>query len=452
MLSETPFHTDTIVALATPPAKGAIGIVRVSGSNVQELMKGILGFSPTPREACLAPFLEHDGSVIDTGIAIYFPAPRSYTGEDILELQGHGGIVVMDMLLRRLVSLGARMARPGEFTERAFLNNKIDLAQAEAIADLIESGTEKAARCAQRSMQGEFSKRINVLKDLLIELRMYTEASIDFVGEDIDFLSEGNIADRLQGLLTNIESVGKTARQGHLLRDGMTIVIAGRPNAGKSSLLNVLAGKETAIVTEWEGTTRDVLRESIQIDGMPLHIIDTAGLRETEDQIEKVGIERAYGEINNADRVLFIIDDSNPANEQELPASFPTNIKVTKVFNKIDLTGTEPKLLETRNGTEISISVTEGKGLDLLVKHLKQCVGYNQDTEAVFIARRRHLEALQQAEIYVHNAITALQQNYGCEILAEELRLAQNAVSEVTGEFTSEDLLGQIFSGFCIGK
>ena len=292
-MSELSLNTETIVALATPPGKGAVGIVKVSGSNLQNLMQDILGFLPDPRCAHKCSFIECDNTVIDSGIAIYFPSPHSYTGEHVLELQGHGGIVVMDMLLKRLCTLGARMARPGEFTERAFLNNKLDLTQAEGIADLIESDTEKAARCAQQSMQGEFSKRIKSIKDILVDLRMYIEASIDFIDEDIDFLSDGNIEKRLHELLSNIGSLKKTAQKGCLLRNGMTIVIAGRPNAGKSSLLNFLAGNETAIVTEWEGTTRDVLRETIQIDGMPLHIIDTAGLRQTENPIEKEGIKRA---------------------------------------------------------------------------------------------------------------------------------------------------------------
>ena len=429
-----------------------MGIVKVSGSNIQSLMQGILGFLPNPRSAHRSSFIDCDNSVIDSGIAIYFPAPHSYTGEHVLELQGHGGIVVMDMLLKRLCGLGARMARPGEFTERAFLNNKLDLTQAEAIADLIESDTEKAARCAQQSMQGEFSKRIKAIKDVLVNIRMYIEASIDFVDEDIDFLSDGNIEKRLHELLSNIASLKKTAQKGCLLRNGMTIVIAGRPNAGKSSLLNFLSGNETAIVTEWEGTTRDVLRETIQIDGMPLHIIDTAGLRQTENQIEKEGMKRAYKEIEKADRLLYIVDSAIPSDDVKLFETFPNSLKITKIFNKIDLTGIKPKRVDTSEFTEIFMSIKYDQGTDLLIDHLKQCVGFDQNTEAVFTARRRHLVALDETENYIHNAVNTLGQNIQCELLAEDLRLAQNTLSTITGEFTSDDLLGEIFSGFCIGK
>jgi len=451
-LSKLSSFSESIAALATPPGKGAVGVVKVSGSNIQTLIRGILGFQPDPRSAYKCTFIDCDNSVIDSGIAIYFPAPHSYTGEHILELQGHGGIVVMDMLLKRLCHLGARMARPGEFTERAFLNNKIDLTQAEAIADLIESDTETAARCAQRSMQGEFSKRINSLKEILVDVRMYIEASIDFVDEDIDFLSSGNIDNRLQKLRTTIALLKKTTQKGCLLRNGMSVVIAGRPNAGKSSLLNFLAGKDAAIVTEWEGTTRDVLRETIQIDGMPLHIIDTAGLRQTENPIEKEGIKRAYNEIENADQLLYIVDSAVPNDDSKLLTSFPNSIKVTKIINKIDLTGIEPKCVNTSGYTEIFMSIKYDKGTDLLLEHLKQIVGLDQNTEAVFTARRRHLDALDETENYILSAINALEQHHQCEFLAEDLRLAQNMLSEITGEFTSDDLLGEIFSGFCIGK
>lgn len=358
----------------------------------------------------------------------------------------------MDMLLRRVVELGARLARPGEFTERAFLNNKMDLAQAEAVADLIESSTEQSVRSAQKSMQGVFSTQVNGLVVEITELRVFVEAAIDFVEEEIDFLSDGVVESRISKLTDHIQTIQKTAVQGRLLRDGMTVVLAGKPNAGKSSLLNALAGHEAAIVTEIAGTTRDVLRERIQIDGMPLHIIDTAGLRESENEVEKEGIRRAHEEIGKADRILLLIDKSETEHENHLLKSLPENLNVTKVYNKIDLTGEEPSIIESGETCEIYLSIKTGSGMDLLKEHLKQCMGYNEGADNVFIARRRHIEALNQAEVYLQSAMIQLQENQAGELVAEDLRLAQNCLAEITGEFTSDDLLGKIFSSFCIGK
>ncbi|MEC4749459.1 tRNA uridine-5-carboxymethylaminomethyl(34) synthesis GTPase MnmE [Methylomicrobium sp. Wu6] len=442
---------DTIAAIATPPGNGGVGIVRISGSLVTEIAEQLLAKPPTPRLAQYTPFLDADRTLIDSGIALYFPGPASYTGEDVLELQGHGGSVVLDMVLRRVLSLGARIAGPGEFTERAFLNNKLDLAQAEAVADLIESSTEQSARSAQMSMQGVFSILINDLVQELTELRTYVEAAIDFVEEEIDFLSDGVVENRILALLGRIEQIQQTAKQGRLLRDGMTVVLAGKPNAGKSSLLNALAGFEAAIVTDIAGTTRDVLRERIQLDGMPLHIIDTAGLRDSDNPVEQEGIRRAHAEIRKADLILLLID----VQERDIEAlrqSLPGNISITEVYNKIDLLGRAPEMIETTIGTQIYLSIKTGAGMDLLSRHLKQSVGFNDRAEHVFIARRRHLEALSQGHAFVASALYQLQNNHAGELVAEDLRQAQNELAEITGQFTSDDLLGKIFSSFCIGK
>jgi tRNA modification GTPase len=442
---------DTIAAIATPPGNGGVGIVRISGSLVTEIAGHILSKPLAPRLAQYTPFLDADQSVIDSGIALYFPGPASYTGEDVLELQGHGGAVVLDMVLRRVLALGARLANPGEFTERAFLNNKLDLAQAEAVADLIESSTEQSARSAQMSMQGVFSSLINDLVEELTELRTYVEAAIDFVEEEIDFLSDGIVESRIADLIDRIERIQQTAKQGRLLRDGMTVVLAGKPNAGKSSLLNALAGHEAAIVTEIAGTTRDVLRERIQLDGMPLHIIDTAGLRDSVNVVEREGIRRALEEIRKADLILLLIDAREPE-AGSIRQTLPDNIRITEVYNKIDLLGREPDMVETAAGTAIYLSIKTGEGMALLKRHLKQSVGFNDSTEHVFIARRRHLEALSQGHAFVISALHQLQNNHAGELVAEDLRQAQNALAEITGQFTSDDLLGKIFSSFCIGK
>lgn len=443
---------DTIAAIATPPGNGGVGIIRISGPDVTAIAKQLIGKPLQPRLALFSAFLDENGSAIDSGIAIYFPAPSSYTGEDVLELQGHGGSVVLDMLLRRVLSLGIRLANPGEFTERAFLNNKLDLAQAEAVADLIESSTEQSVRSAQKSMQGVFSEQINALVAELTELRTYVEAAIDFVDEEIDFLSDGVVENRIIRLLERIEQIQATARQGRLLRDGMTVVLAGKPNAGKSSLLNALAGHDAAIVTDIAGTTRDVLRERIQVDGMPLHVIDTAGLRESDNAVEKEGIRRAQEEIKQADRILLLLDSRDSEDVQQLLSYLPENVSLTRIYNKIDLIDREPEIRQTTAGCEIHLSVKSGAGMELLRQHLKQCMGYQEQTDNVFIARRRHIEALGKGYDFVLSALHQLQDNQAGELVAEDLRQAQNSLGEITGQFTSDDLLGKIFSSFCIGK
>ncbi len=445
-------HSDTIAAIATPSGNGGVGIIRISGNFVTQIAARLSKKELTPRVAVFTSFLENDDTIIDSGIILFFPAPSSYTGEDVLELQGHGGVIVLNMLLKRVLSLGARLARPGEFTERAFLNNKLDLAQAEAIADLIESTTEQSVRSAQRSMQGIFSRQVNELVAELTELRIYIEAAIDFVDEEIDFLTDGVVENRLVKLGQQLKKIQNTARQGRLLRDGMTVVIAGKPNAGKSSLLNSLAGHDAAIVTDIAGTTRDILRERIQIDGMPLHIIDTAGLRESTNVVEQEGIRRAQEEIRKADKVLLLVDVRDPKAEPLLPNFIPEGLDITILYNKIDLVNKQPEIKHTDSGTEIFLSVKTAVGVDLLVEHLKQSVGYNAREENIFIARIRHIEALRTSQEYVQNALFQLQTTQAGELVAEELRLAQHALAEITGEFTSDDLLGKIFSNFCVGK
>lgn len=444
-------NLDTIAAIATPPGNGGVGIIRISGALVPEIAKRLIGRALTPRLALYSSFYDDDNSVIDSGISLYFPGPASYTGEHILELQGHGGSVVLDMLLRRVLSLGARLANPGEFTERAFLNDKLDLAQAEAVADLIESSTEQSVRSAQKSMQGVFSVQINELVDELTELRIYVEAAIDFVDEEIDFLTDGVVENRLVKLQQRLEQIQKTAQQGRLLRDGMTVVLAGKPNAGKSSLLNALAGHEAAIVTDIAGTTRDVLKERIQLDGMPLHIIDTAGLRESDNAIEQEGIRRAHQEIKNADKILLLIDAREPEIESILK-TLPSSGNITQVYNKIDLLGIEPEIKQTESGSKIYLSIKTGNGMALLKQHLKQSVGFNEATDNVFIARRRHIDALNKGHEFVDSALNQLRGSQAGELVAEDLRQAQNSLAEITGKFTSDDLLGKIFSSFCIGK
>ncbi|MGR8930820.1 MAG: tRNA uridine-5-carboxymethylaminomethyl(34) synthesis GTPase MnmE [Gammaproteobacteria bacterium] len=441
---------DTIAAIATPPGNGGVGIIRVSGPVAATIASKIAGKLPSPRYAKFCHFRDANNSIIDSGIAIFFPGPSSFTGEDTLELQAHGGSVVLEMLLRRVLSLGARLAAPGEFSQRAFLNNKIDLTQAEAIADLITSSTEQAVRSAQQSMQGFFSVQINELVDELVELRVYIEAAIDFVDEEIDFLSDGMVAGKLEQLQTKIGQIHATAQQGRLLHDGMTVVLAGKPNAGKSSLLNTLAGHDAAIVTEMAGTTRDVLRERIQIDGMPLHIIDTAGLHDSDNIVEQEGIRRARREIENADKVLLLIDCTEGSNDDLLP-ELPAKSNITRVFNKIDLIGICPHLDETERGTDIYLSAKTGAGLELLEGHLKQSVGLAERTDNVFIARRRHLQALELARQSIENAYIQLA-HASPELVAEDLKQAQIKLSEITGEFNSDELLGEIFSSFCIGK
>lgn len=449
---------DTIAAIATPPGRGGVGILRISGNDLTPFFNGMLSATPEPRLAQLTDFFDAHNVVIDHGLAIYFPAPHSFTGEHVLELQGHGGPVIMDSLLRRALSLGARIARPGEFSERAFLNNKIDLVQAEAIADLIDASSEQAARCALRSLQGEFSVQIHRLVEALTALRVYVEAAIDFPEEEIDFLADGKVSEDLSEIQNNLNKVIDQAYQGSLIREGMTVVIAGKPNAGKSSLLNALAGRESAIVTHIEGTTRDVLREQIHIDGMPLHIIDTAGLRETQDAVEQEGIKRAWQEIDQADQILFVIDSTKEYSlhpEEIWPDYFkryPERGNISFVLNKGDLSGL-PLGVSHHQYPVITLSAKLGQGLDSLTDHLKDCMGFiGSSGEGSFTARRRHTEALLTAKGFVEAGQRQLDEAGAGELLAEDLRQAQNALSEITGEFTSDDLLGQIFSSFCIGK
>jgi tRNA modification GTPase len=447
-------NQETIAAIATPAGRGGIGIIRISGNQTKSLMSALLGREIPPRYASFLPFLDEHGSTVDTGIALFFPAPHSFTGEDILELQCHGSPIILDILLRTLQTRGVRLARPGEFSLRAFLNGKIDLTQAEAISDLIESATETAVRSAQNTLQGAFSKAVNVLLEQLIQLRLYVEAAIDFSDEDIDFLSENGIQEKLTNLVHQLEHTQQTAQQGVLLREGLTLVIAGEPNVGKSSLLNYLAGRETAIVTSLAGTTRDILREHIQIDGLPLHLIDTAGLRESDDPIEQEGIRRAKAAMQNASRILLIIDDSHPqtcAND-DLLGSLPSNIPVTCIHNKIDIGGTEAGIQTLGDRVHIKLSVKTGAGIDLLKAHLKQIAGYDDSGETVFTARHRHLDALKQAQDHMHSALAHIIHTGPLELIAEELRLAQQTLSEITGKFTTEDLLDRVFSSFCIGK
>ncbi|HDR1284731.1 tRNA uridine-5-carboxymethylaminomethyl(34) synthesis GTPase MnmE [Pasteurella multocida] len=450
---------ETIVAQATAPGRGGIGILRVSGPKAVEVAHAVLGKCPKPRMADYLPFKDSDGNVLDQGIALYFKAPHSFTGEDVLELQGHGGQVVLDLLLKRILQLeGLRLARPGEFSEQAFLNDKLDLAQAEAIADLIDASSEQAARSALKSLQGEFSNKVNQLVDSVIYLRTYVEAAIDFPDEEIDFLADGKIEAHLNDIITQLDHVRSEAKQGSILREGMKVVIAGRPNAGKSSLLNALAGREAAIVTDIAGTTRDVLREHIHIDGMPLHIIDTAGLREATDEVERIGIVRAWSEIEQADRILLMLDSTEADNQDlekvrsEFLTKLPSNIPVTIVRNKADLSGEKEGIVEQNGYTVITLSAKTKQGVALLREHLKQSMGYQTNMEGGFLARRRHLEALEQAATHLQQGHVQLTQFYAGELLAEELRRVQNHLSEITGQFTSDDLLGNIFSSFCIGK
>lgn len=451
--------TDTIVAQATAPGRGGVGIVRVSGPAAEQVAEIVLGKCPRIRYAEYLPFKDEQGQVLDQGIALLFKAPNSFTGEDVLELQGHGGPVIMDMLIRRILKIdGIRPARPGEFSERAFINDKLDLAQAEAIADLIEASSEQAARSAMHSLQGQFSSKIQQLVESLTRLRIYVEAAIDFPDEEIDFLSDGKVAGDLYSIMSELDDVRGEAKQGALLREGMKVVIAGRPNAGKSSLLNALAGRESAIVTEIAGTTRDVLREHIHLDGMPLHIIDTAGLRDTQDKVEQIGIERAWAEIEQADRVLFMVDGTttDAVDPREIWPEFvdrlPKNIGLTVIRNKADLTGEDLAPSQEQGHAVYRISAKTELGLPALREHLKACMGFQGNTEGGFMARRRHLDALERAAERLLVAKEQLEVFVAGELVAEELRLAQESLSEITGEFSSDDLLGRIFSSFCIGK
>jgi tRNA modification GTPase len=449
---------DSIVAIATAPGRGGVGIVRISGPDISVFAAAITARELVPRQATFCHFIGANAEVIDEGVAIYFPAPASFTGEHVLELQGHGGPVILDALVQRCVQLGARPARPGEFSERAFLNDKLDLAQAEAIADLIDATSIQAARCAVRSLQGDFSALINDLVGRMINIRLYVEAAIDFPEEEIDFLADERLADNLEQLKQDLIDTLSKAQQGSLLRDGMTVVLAGKPNAGKSSLLNALAGRDAAIVTPQAGTTRDVLRETITLDGMPLHIVDTAGLRESDDLIELEGIRRAWLEIEQADQLLFLVD-ANETDNPDLTAIWPEYFArfgdakqpVTVVLNKIDQSGHVPGRLGQQSNS-FAISAKHKTGVDELVGFLQSSMGFEERTEGLFSARRRHLAALEKALELVIVGQRQLSRSGAGELLAEDLRLAQNHLSEITGVFTSDDLLGHIFSSFCIGK
>ncbi|WNL38942.1 tRNA uridine-5-carboxymethylaminomethyl(34) synthesis GTPase MnmE [Halomonas sp. PAMB 3232] len=456
-MASTLYTQDTIAALATPPGRGGVGIIRVSGPACGDIATALLGRCPPARYAHYGPFHGEHG-IIDEGIALRFEGPNSFTGEDVLELQGHGGPIIMDMLLERCVALGARLARPGEFSERAFLNDKLDLAQAEAIADLIDATSRSAAENAVRSLQGEFSNRVSTLVERLIALRVYVEAAIDFPEEEIDFLADGHVATRLAGVREELESVRRAAGQGALLREGMSVVIAGRPNAGKSSLLNALTEQETAIVTDIAGTTRDVLREHIHIDGMPLHVIDTAGLRDTPDAVEKIGVARAWAEIEKADRVLLMVDAATTVATDpmaiwpEFVERLPQLSRLTLVRNKIDESEEAAGIdLSTATPT-LRLSAKTGAGVDSLKEHLKSVMGFAATTEGRFSARRRHLDALDRALAALEAGRAQLEGPSAGELLAEDLRDAQAALGEITGEFSADDLLGEIFGSFCIGK
>jgi tRNA modification GTPase len=450
----SPSVGDTIAAISTAPGRGGIGIVRVSGPGCARVATGVVGRAPVPRQAELHSFRDAGGSIIDFGLALFFPAPHSYTGEDVLELHGHGGPVVMDLLLARVLELGARAASPGEFTQRAFLNDKLDLAQAEAVADLIDSGSAQAARAAVRSLEGAFSTQVRELAEAVLQLRLWVEAAIDFAEEEIDFLADSGLRGRMADLRARFVQLDAAARQGALLRDGLTLVIAGRPNAGKSSLLNRLAGYDAAIVTAAPGTTRDVLRERIEIDGLPVHVLDTAGLRASADEIEREGIRRAEREIARADRVLFVVDAADPdavgaiaTDLAALPGATPASV----IFNKIDRTNASDHL-EPADPPRLFLSALTGEGLDLLRRHLKECVSYATPGEGTLSARRRHLEALRRAREHVEEAERLLLERGGGELVAQELSDAQKALGDITGEITSDELLGRIFASFCIGK
>ena len=442
---------DTIAAIATAAGRSGIGVVRVSGPRLERLIHAIVVKPLAPRQAVLADFLDAGGEIIDQGLALFFPAPHSYTGEDVLELQGHGGPVVLRELLKRCLELGARAARPGEFTERAYLNDKLDLAQAESVADLIDAATAEAAKSALRSLQGAFSQRIEALTRAVIELRMLVEATLDFPDEEIDFLKQADAEGKLASARAQLQEVLAASQQGSLLRDGIHVVLAGQPNVGKSSLLNRLAGEELAIVTEIPGTTRDAIRQSINLEGIPAHVIDTAGLRESSDPVEKIGIERTWAAIEKADLVLLLLDAAQGENaaDQAILAQLPKTLPRITVMNKIDLAGRAPAIERMKEWTRVWLSAKTGAGVGELRQAILQAVGWRAHGEGLFMARERHVQALERAAAHLESA---QRQGGKLELLAEELRLAHEAMGVITGEYTSEDLLGEIFSRFCIGK
>ena len=444
-------NKDTIAAIATASGAGGIGVVRVSGALSQQIAIAILGHCPIARYAAYLPFYDTQQTLIDRGIAIFYPNPNSYTGEDVLELQAHGGSALMQIVLSRCIALGARQAEPGEFTRRAYLNDKIDLAQAEAVADLINASTIEAARSAVRSLSGEFSNSINTVLAKLTNLRMYVEACLDFPEEEIDFISLGKVAEKLDAIIAELKTVFAKAKQGSLLREGLQVVLVGQPNVGKSSLMNQLSGEEVAIVTPIAGTTRDTIKNTIQINGLSLNMIDTAGLRETKDEVEKFGIARTYRALENAQVALLLVDAAHGISETEksILTHLPQEIAKIWVHNKIDTTQEKAKILEKANEPHIYLSAKTGEGIELLKQQLLKVAGFQQNVEGVFMARTRHLEALIQVEQHLSQAASNIN---SAELVAEELRLAQEALSSITGEFTPDDLLGEIFSKFCIGK
>ena len=458
------YDSSPIAAIATAPGRGGIGVVRVSGKDLSSVMQAVCGSTQLkPRYATYLPFLNEDGSAIDQGIALYFKAPHSYTGEDVLELQGHGGPIVLQMLLQRCLAageeIGLRMAQPGEFTHRAFLNDKLDLAQAEAVADLIEASTEAAARSASQSLSGVFSKTIHALVDKVVHLRMLVEATLDFPEEEIDFLEKSDAHGQLKRIRTDLEQIFSEAAQGALLRDGLNVVLAGQPNVGKSSLLNALAGADVAIVTPIAGTTRDKVTETIQMEGVPLNIIDTAGIRDAGDEVERIGIERTWGEVHKADVIVHLLDASRgpTRGDEDIVERLPPDVPVLRVWNKIDLSGHKPAIDRMPDATHIYLSAAERIGIDLLRSELLRVAGWQQTGESRFLARERHLLALKAARDHLEVAVLHADKDSqindaALDLLAEELRLAQERLNSITGEFTSDDLLGVIFSRFCIGK
>jgi tRNA modification GTPase len=443
--------TDTIAAIATASGAGGIGVVRISGALSKAIATEIIGHCPAPRHAAYLDFKQANGDLIDCGIAIFYPNPHSYTGEDVLELQAHGGTALMQILLARCISLGARQAEPGEFTRRAYLNDKIDLAQAEAVADVINAATAEAAKSAVRSLSGEFSQCINALLLKLIDLRMYVEACLDFPEEEIDFITQGRVGEKLAAIIAELNAVFSKAKQGSLLREGISVVLVGQPNVGKSSLMNQLAGEEVAIVTSIAGTTRDTIKNAIQINGVPLHVIDTAGLRETDDEVEKFGIARTWRATETANIALLLVDAAHGITETEksILERLPQEIHKIWVHNKIDVTQELAHIEERDQATHIYISAKTGMGIDLLKAQLLKLAGYQDNSEGIFMARARHLHALTDVELHLGFAFNQMS---SAELVAEELRLAQESLGSITGEFTPDDLLGEIFSKFCIGK
>jgi len=464
-----PVSSDTICAIITAPGRSGVGIVRLSGAESLSIAEKLLPLTPEPRHAHYSPFLDGDGQPLDQGIVLYFPAPNSYTGEDVMEFQGHGGMQVLNLILQRVIALGARLAAPGEFSERAFFNNKLDLLQAEAVADLIDAGSQQAARSAMRTLQGEFSRRINDLVERLTLTRVNVEAAIDFSDEDIDVMADTGVLDQLIAAQNDLGHIFKQAEQGALLKEGMSIVIAGKPNAGKSSLLNALSGQDSAIVTDIPGTTRDLLRHEINLSGMPVHITDTAGLRDSDDVVEQEGVRRARLAMQQADQILLVIDASASGRSlktrlEPLQLTSLTDeqrhtvlSRTTLILNKIDLLDTqEPRLESTEYQgvclTQIQLSARQNLGINLLTTHLQECVGFQAGNEGAFVARERHIMALKNAQTYLQKAHLGVSEHLQLELVAEDLRLAQRHLGEITGEVTSEDLLGKIFSSFCVGK